>query len=736
MNELPRREFLRRSAKVLGAATAASVLPSSIVRALSIPARSATGSIQDVKNVVILMLENRSFDHYFGTLRGVRGFGDPFPINLPGGQSVWYQANAATYGDNVLVPWRLNSTTNDALGVPDLPHTYSDAQGAWSQGVFGRWPYFKGSQYGGANGGVNSMGYYERADVPYQYALADAFTICDNYHCSVTGGTDPNRIVFMSGSNFDPSQLAVGVNCTAANAEVDNGRCQVTINPVPPAIAPGYSWDAAYGAAFIWPTLPEVLQTAGVSWRIYQNIDNNGGGLYNGTLAFANFRNANAATGGPLYVNGLTNYSISQFAADAAGGKLPQVSWIIPESSQSDHPSSSTPADAAYFISQVLDALTQDPGVWSQTALFVTYDENDGFFDHVPPPAVPSYNNPPAGTAATLQGNSTLSVAGMYFSDPTKNLLDDMDTISGSVRPYGMGPRVPMYVISPWSSGGWVDSQVFDHTSIAMFLEQRFNVQVPNISPWHRAVSGDLTSAFDFTTPNQSLPSLPSTGDYQEIDAEQAGLPAPVPPTTPPSLYQEPGTRPSRALPYVLSVNAAVSGTSVSLTFVNSGTKGVVFHVYDQLHLGNIPRRYTVEAGKSLTDAWSTAADSGNYSLWVYGPNGYVRFFDGNSAAWAAGSFRPEITVGYAGRNERPLTLQVRNSGSQPGTVTLTANKYFAGGGANHKVPAGGTIELTLQTSSRWYDYTLSATGFDRRFAGRIETGQAGISDPAIAASL
>jgi phospholipase C len=712
MAKLPRREFLRRSANVVGAAASLSLLPPSIRRALAIPAAVQTQTIQDIKHVVILMQENRSFDHYFGTLRGVRGFGDPFPIPLQSGKSVWYESD----GNKEIPPYHLNPEVSSALLVPDTPHNFSDAQAAWNQGMFGRWPLYK-TQY--------SMGYYRRADIPFQYALAEAFTICDAYHCSVSTCTDPNRIVAFSGSNFDPTLRVQGINCTDANAEATNLRCLVT-GTMP---TPGYKFT---GRALTWPTLPELLQAAGVSWRIYQNPNDNWGGLMHGGLAFQNFRDATSTSGSALYERGMTLRTIENLHQDVLAGNLPQVSWILPSPQQSEHPSASSPDAGAYFISQVLDAITADPTVWSQTALFVTFDENDGFFDHAPPPAVPSYD-----TAGNLAGGSTLSLAGEYFDGSIGNLLD-VSTVTGSVRPLGLGARVPMYVISPWSRGGWVNSQVFDHTSLGMFLEKRFGVTVSAISPWHRAVSGDLTSAFDFTAPNDAaLPSLPNTSDYATVNAAQAKLPLPVAPAQPQALYQEKGFRSSRALPYVLNTSAYVRASGVSLTFTNAGAQGAVFQVYDLLNLDRLPRRYTVEAGKSLTDAWAAGTD-GAYSLSVYGPNGFFRSFTGSTTAWTAGTFKPEILVGY-NVSLKELLVHVRNAGPQAGSLTVTPNNSFVGSSIlTVAVPANGEVQeaLSLVNSVNWYDFTAATGGFGRRFAGRMETGADGISDPAMAITL
>src|SRR5580700_8839155 len=178
-----RRRFLTLAARTTAAAAALAVFPPSIRRALALPASTRAGTIADVEHIVILMQENRSFDHYFGTLRGVRGFGDRHPVPLASGKPIWYQSD----GVREIPPYHLDSQTTSALRVPDTPHSFSDAQAAWNQGKFGLWPLYK-TEY--------SMGYYERSDIPFQFALADAFTLCDSYHCSVTAGTDPNRIVF------------------------------------------------------------------------------------------------------------------------------------------------------------------------------------------------------------------------------------------------------------------------------------------------------------------------------------------------------------------------------------------------------------------------------------------------------------------------------------------------------------------------------------------------------------
>jgi phospholipase C len=716
MKTLHRREFLRNSAAALGALSAFTLLPPAIRRALAVEAKVVTGTIQDVKHVVILMQENRAFDHYFGTMRGVRGFGDPFPIPLESGNPVWFQSD----GERDIPPYHLDSANTNALLVPDTPHSFADSQAAWNQGKFGSWPLYKTAF---------SMGHYQREDIPFQFALAEAFTICDAYHCSLTTGTDPNRIMFWSGSNFDPELGKQGINCTDSDSEPNNLRCWIT-GGLP---APGYTYA---GSAFQWPTLPDLLESAGVSWRIYQDPNDNWTGAMHGGLAFESFRNATSTSGSPLYENGMKLWTLDDLRNDVANGTLPAVSWVLPSRLQSEHPAAqSSPARGADFTAQVMEALTSSADSWSKTAFFMTFDENDGFFDHMPAPAVPSYN-----ADGTLAGKSTLALDGEYFADPAGAYRLPEDTISGPIRPWGLGARVPMYVISPWTRGGWVNSQVFDHTSIGMFLERRFGITVASISPWHRAVCGDLTSAFDFVTPNDSAwPALPDVSDFATVEAQQMLFPPPVPPLSGPPLFQETGTRLARALPYELHTSARLGADgTVSLTFSNSGRQGAVFHVYDRLHLDRIPRRYTVEAGKLLTDSWDAEiTDEGAYDLWVYGPNGFVRSFAGSTRASRPATFCPETQICYEPCENR-IFLKIHNSGVLTDSVVVQANVYRSDGPWTLTIAHGETAELNwnVLASGNWYDFSVKANGFERRFAGHVETAQPSISDPAMAQHL
>jgi phospholipase C len=713
-----RRNFLRTSALTLGAVSSTMFIPPVIQRALAIPANNATGTINDVQHIVILIQENRSFDHYFGTLKGVRGFGDPHPIPLASGLPVWSQSN----GSNTVPPYHLNPTSMNALMAPDCPHGFTDMQAGWNQGKFGAWPQIK-SDY--------SMGHFQREDIPFQFALAEAFTICDAYHCSILGPTNPNRVVAMSGSNYDPAVRAAGRNCTDQQAEVDSSPDRIDVTGTVP---PGYTYS---GNALTWLTIPEVLQNAGISWRIYQDPNDNWTGLMHGCLAFESFRTAGVDS--PIYKNGMSLWTLDDLAAHTQAGTLPQVVWVLPSQAESEHPAApSSPYHGGYFTEQVLNALTSNADVWSKTVFVLHFDENDGRFDHMPPPAVPSYN-----IDGSLAGSSTLDVTGEYISDPGGAYVYPGDDITGGTRPWGLGLRVPCYLISPWSKGGWVNSQVFSHQSVGMFIEQRFGVTIPAISPWHRAICGDLTSAFNFGNPNNpGLPALPDMSQWATVESAQESLPAATPPATPQPLFQEAGVRYSRALPYEVHTSARVGGDgTITLLFSNTGTTGAVFHVYDQNNLNAIPRRYTVEAGKELNDnAWSTTSTSGNYNLWVYGPNGFLRTFSGNALT----GIPAELQVCYDAANGA-VYAKVSNTGTQALQVALAPNAYaniFADGPWTLNVPAGGKAEQswTVSGNANWYDFTVSGAArpgapatFLRRFAGRVETGKDTTSDPAIA---
>jgi phospholipase C len=454
MTALTRRRFLGGAAAGAGAASL-SLLPISVQKALAATPKRAP-RMRDIEHVVLLMQENRSFDHYFGTLSGVAGFDDPAAMQLPSGRSVFHQPDPVN-PSGYLLPFHLDTKTSSAQAMPSTSHSWSTQHAAWNHGAMDTW--MRVHRSADQQNAPYVMGYYTRADIPFQYALADAFTICDQYHCSVMGPTAPNRMYWMTGT-IDPDAKHGG---------------PVTTDRAP---AKGYRWK----------TYAERLQAAGVPWRVYQEADSYGCAVLQN---FATFRNAPRYS--QLYKNGLAICSDGQFEHDAKHDQLPAVSWLIPTSTQCEHPNH-LPAAGADYVASKIAAIASNPDVWAKTAFILNYDENDGLFDHVPPPT------PPAKTAQEF-------VHGV---------------------PVGAGFRVPCIIVSPWTAGGWVASEKFDHTSVLRFLERFTGVREANISPWRRSTFGDLTSAFRFGQPVHRPPSLPKTGP-QLAEAEHAAATYPPP---------------------------------------------------------------------------------------------------------------------------------------------------------------------------------------------------------------
>ena len=698
MTSSSRRRFLHTVAQSAGAAVALNAFPESIRRALAIPAARGTGTIRDVEHIVVFMQENRSFDHYFGHLCGVRGYNDRFPIPLPNGKPVWYQPSKADPSKPVL-PFRLNTLTTSAQCVGDLDHSWYKTHAAIDGGRYDQWP---------ANKTDMTMGYHVREDIPFHYALADAFTVCDHYFCSLPGPTHPNRSYLMTGT-VDPTGKFGGPLLDNSDYVDGDG---------PPAYQ-----------LLSWTTFPERLEARGVSWQIYQQ-GTTGNDPYNGNYGtnvlqnFANF--INAKPGSSLYQRAQTVRTLDDLKNDVINDRLPQVSWLCPPAAFSEHPKY-TPAYGANYTSQILDALTSNPDVWRKTVLFIMYDENDGFFDHIVPP------QPPTSAA---QGASTVTTDGELHTvvNPGRGGSYTADGL-----PYGLGPRVPMTVVSPWSKGGFVCSQVFDHTSVIRFIGERFGVDEPNITPWRRTVCGDLTAAFDFRASDATFPALPDTSQYRSIaDQQCTSQPAPTVPATPsPIDPQEPGVRPARALPYELHVNASVyGGNTLRIEFANRGNQGAHFQVYAANRTDG-PWRYTVGARRVLHADFDLTETNGAYAFSVYGPNGFVRMFAGNVSAATArrrNQAQPEVKAGYDIANGN-LYLKLRNPGSGHVTLTLTDNAY---GAPSRQVTLHGGDERVeqwaLASSHHWYDVTVSdgANGtFSRRFAGHVENGRPSYSDPA-----
>ncbi|MER0244680.1 phospholipase C, phosphocholine-specific [Streptomyces sp. HSW2009] len=739
-SEISRRRALALGAGGAGLAAAGSLLPPSLQQAVANQAaeygaeRHHGGGLRDVRHVVVLMQENRSFDHYFGMLRGVRGFGDRNAIELPGGNSVFEQPGALGVG--TVLPFGVRAAAaaqqKELQYIGDLDHSWQGGAKAWRGGWMDGWVTAKTAA---------TMAYYDRSDIPLHYELADTFTVCDAYHSSIHSSTSPNRNHLVSGwTGFEPG----GARAVGNDAYDEDTH-------------PGYAW----------PTYAERLEEAGHSWRVYQEWDNftdnnlefyasfkavgrkalaKVDGVQNMTAYYEKLGAADAAgrqrlTG--LLDEGLRSLSAAErslferalrrgepgstataFAADVAAGKLPKVSYIVPSAADSEHPGASSPVASATLVYKILDALGNNPEVWRHTALFLTYDENDGFYDHVPPPV------PPAGTEGEFwQG-----------------------------KPTGLGIRVPMLVISPWTVGGYACSEVFDHTSIVRFMERWLGVHEPNIGAWRRTVCGDLTSAFDFTR-RRGLPAVEQPGPIPPF----AGRWRPAPPADQRLPRPERGPRPARPLPYAPDADGRLDAQAgvFKLALRNAGRASAHLALYPYADEYATPQhrdlpgagRHPYGAGATEPDgaaehgadgaadgaqeaaghgsgrpgrgeSWEVPVKAGAYRFTLTGPNGFRREFAGTARGVAAGTaVRSRID---ARRRELHLTLE--NTGRTALTFTLKPLAYAGAGARTVTVAAGRTrtVPFPAARTHGWYDLELTVAqdaSFRRRLMGHIENG-------------
>ncbi len=836
-----RREFIKKAAILSGGTGLFGKLPESIQRAMSIDPQPGTTYL-DAEHVVLLMQENRSFDHCFGALQGVRGFNDPRAITLPDKNRVWLQTNAAgeTYS-----PFRLDIRDTKATWMHSLPHSWSNQTDARNNGKFDKWLDAKKSDYKEYEDIPMTMGYYTREDVPFYYALADAFTICDQHFCSSLTGTTPNRLYFWTG--------------TIREQQHENSYANV------------YNENVDYGVEVSWPTFPERLEENGISWKIYQNeismpmgfTEEEDAWLANfGDSPLQWFKQYNVKFT-PNYISFISkqidllpkqisdmeeqvrklppkskeaidlvrklketseflniireekkNYTpenfeklsqreknlhekafstnkndpnyhqldtlrytdggaerevlmpkgdiFHQFREDVKNGELPAVSWLVAPEHFSDHPSSAW--YGAWYISEALDILTQNPELWKKTIFILTYDENDGYFDHVPPFVAPDPRRP--ATGATSEG---IDASVEYVSYEQQLLQKGMAPQQIRESAIGLGYRVPLVIASPWSRGGWVNSQVFDHTSCLQFLEKFLShktgkkIEETNISTWRRTVCGDLTSVFrpynnekingPASVPkNEFIESIHKAKfknvptNYRRLskeDIEQAGR-------DPQSVAwlpkQEKGIRHSCALPYELYVDGMIGSDRNSFQINMQAQKNIFgeyahgspFTIYAHGKEFNT-RNYAVAAGSQLTDHFSLDEfENGQYDLKLYGPNGFFRAFTGDKndpllkinieyeqgkGAQLTGRIKLKITNAD---NGHAYTIQVKDN-----TYKGRPQKKVSGPGDKQPV----SIFIDTEASHGWYDFSVMTEGFEhfeQRFAGRVETGKPGYSDPAM----
>jgi phospholipase C len=684
---LSRRRFLQYTG--LGAAAAAAAGVTGGPAAASVAGRSAsakaalpagwTGSIADVKHVVILMQENRSFDHYFGTLRGVRGFGDKQILTYKNGNTIFQQPDAARTDLGYLLPYNLTDQVDG-----DLDHSWDGDHEAWNGGLWNKWVPAKSEE---------TMGYFTRNEIPFQYAVADAFTICDGYHQAIMAPTSPNRMYFWTGTSggwtSNPNDYEVDFGSDAETAEIT--------------------------------TYPELLQAAGIDWQVYTNNQVGDSGSYpdyflgdygdNPLWFYQQYNSTNSRQGGTseLAIRGAVTpwqtdagapaiskthaaYVLSSFIKDVTNNTLPRVSWIVAPAGYCEHPSY-TPDYGAHYVNTVLQTLLSNPDLWKSTALFITYDEHDGFFDHQLPPY------------------------------PEASVTDEY--ISG--LPIGPGTRVPMLICSPWTRGGYVDSNVYDHTSMLQFLATWTGVKPANVTPWRASVTGDLTAAFDFEHPDFSIPaSIPTLDQTWTLTQLTGGSTTPPAEGTQTMPTQEPGTRPHRPTLHQPQADVTVDRTTgkVTAALTNTGPVGVSFAIYPDAYLPFACTPVTVLQSSPGSYVWDTTLTGGKYAFTAYGPDGFLTSFAGKvvPAGLNTGEV-PVVTSSLRPGPAKTVELTLANEGQKEILYTLTPNDYE---GHTQTVAVKLGSPETISWPADQYGYydvvitTNTADGFSRRYAGRI----------------
>ncbi len=708
-----------------------------VITQLSIVSTTTTlAGLEKIEHIIIFMQENRAFDHYFGTLRGVRGFNDRAALMLSTGRSVFYQPTLDEK-TKYMLPFRAESNRTNAMCMQAPKMDYRTDIKIWNEGRFDSWNTARAAGLG--------MSYFTRSDIPYYYALYDAFTVGDHYYQSTFTNTNPNRMHLFTGS----SGSSVGQRPVLDETKLKEG----------------YDWE----------TMGEILTKHGISWRVYQEEDNFDDNAF---AWFSSF--LNASKGDYLYDRGMAKQKdlIDAFDLDMKKGTLSQVSWIVAPKDKSEH-APNHPCAGEDYTARILKKLQAHPDVYAKSVFILNYDEGGQFYDHAWSPTPP--RNADEG-----------------FSSVTVNGEINTQTLTDGPNPIGLGFRAPLLLISPWTRGNIVYSEVLDHTSVIKFIEKRFNVENKNLSPWRRMVVGDMTAAFDFDHPDYSWPVLPDTSTYvTDGNAECSNLPSPTIPSEQSMPVQEEGVRVSKALPYEFQVSSSLvvedSVPMLSLNIKNSGKAGVSFLFHDLLNLESIkPQQYALAADDTFlfNAKRQIVSKDGSYAFVLYGPNGFLREFRGQAYStegscpsveahleYSPSTAEVKVQMRYASiKSTRELSIKkkmkmmramlssidpklplVENMNKIQSPIINRSKPIFplnwpsslkmviidnAYGHLSEPITANivlGTklnFTIPINASGNWYDFTVksreSICKFSRRFMGRMETGQDSISDPAM----
>ncbi|KAJ3984886.1 phosphoesterase family-domain-containing protein [Lentinula detonsa] len=428
-------------------------------------------SLAEVEHIVLFMQENRAFDHYFGTMTGVRGFKDPNVQVNSDGRSVFFQkVNSFLSNDtDFLLPWYVAAEGGEFINGTQCmtagSNGWAENHAALASGQNDLWVEANMPQ---------SWGHFRRSDIPVHFAIAEGWTVGDMYQQGVIASTNPNRVIWQTGT-----VAASGGNVNTTQGPVLDNNETPGCSRLTMRLENGTEIDSPQEYSCIaFKQLPEYLEDAGISWKEYQAFDNFGDNPLPSFVFWQNLADNNATS--ELAQRG-TFYQVSvSHLRHNLGGSLPAVSFYIGPAELSEHPPY-RPIDGGWLQKEVVNAIVNSPK-YNKTILIISFDETGGW------------------------GDQPENTPGEWIINP----------FTGQPAPTGPGFRLPFTVVSPWTRGGVVFTEPADHISQTLFLEQWAAARgTPftntQINDWRREHMSNLTNMFDFENPDYSTAPLPDT---------------------------------------------------------------------------------------------------------------------------------------------------------------------------------------------------------------------------------
>ncbi|EAY69290.1 Phospholipase C [Burkholderia dolosa AU0158] len=530
------------------------------------------------------MQENRSFDHYFGTMRGVRGFG----------RSAAAASRGTASRSSISRPARPSCCRSirarTKLGMQflqDLPHGWQDMHAAWNKGRYDQWV---------PNKGTTTMAYLKRDDIPFHYQLA--------------GRVHDLRRVPLRDSELDRSEPLL---------HVDRLHRQRRRRRRPGARQrrKGLRLDDLSGSARAGRRVVEDLPGRRHGTRRERLVGLDAEPVHRqlrrqlAAVYFNQYRTA--LPGSPLYDKARTGTNVSAggtlfdvLQQDVKNGTLPQVSWICAPEAYSEHPN--WPANyGAWYIEQVLKTLVSNPDVWSKTALFITYDENDGFCSIT---CRRRSRRSRARTGCRRSRRPTRCSPATRRTWPARTGSGRACRCSSCRR----GPRAAGSARRPSITRRCCNSS--RRASVRSTRSTRPTCRRGAVR--YAATSRPRSTS---RTPTPAGRSCPTRAATRRPTAIAIRTTCRCRRSCRRCRNRSPRLRPARALPYELFVHGRVEAANgqFRLSFANTGRAGAAFQVQSR-NRADGPWTYTVEAGKRLADTWSAAPSLGVYDLDVYGP--------------------------------------------------------------------------------------------------------------------